>query len=131
MANLSVEQQVELKQRLEQRRTQLQAEIREELIHSEEEHYIDLAGRVHDEGEQSVADLLSDFKIAIIDRQLAELREIEAAIKRMAMGSYGYCVDCGAEISSERLKAYPTAKRDITCQEIFERTYAQEGSPTL
>jgi RNA polymerase-binding protein DksA len=86
---------------------------------------------VHDEGEQSVADLLSDFKIAIIDRQLSELREIEAALKRMAMGSYGYCIDCGAEIGYERLNAYPTAKRDIACQEMFEKTYAQEGSPTL
>jgi RNA polymerase-binding protein DksA len=131
MANLTPEQLAELKQRLEQRRIQLQREIRETLIHSDEERYIDLAGRVHDEGEQSVADLLSDFKIAIIDRQLSEHREVEAALKRMTMGSYGYCVDCGTEIGYERLVAYPMAKRDLTCQEMFEKTYAQGGSPTL
>jgi RNA polymerase-binding transcription factor len=131
MGNLSAEQLAELKLRLEQRRAHLQDEIREELVRSDEEHYIDLAGKVHDVGEQSVADLLADFSIALIDRQVSELAEVEAALKRIAMGSYGECIECGGDIGYERLSAYPTAKRDIACQEVFEKTYAREGNPTL
>jgi RNA polymerase-binding protein DksA len=131
MAELSAEQLAVLKQKLQKRRTELQGEIRDVLLRSDEEPYIELAGRVHDVGEQSVADLLIDFNIALIDRQLRELRDVEAALNRMAMGSYGSCIDCGADISYERLLAYPTAARDVACQAHHEHNYAREGGATL
>lgn len=37
----------------------------------------------------------------------AEIRMIRAALKRMESGEYGYCVDCGAKISDERLDVLP------------------------
>lgn len=131
MANLTQQQLAELKRELEHRRDALGEEIRQELIRSDEEHYIDLAGRVHDVGEQSVADMLSDFHIAIIDRQLNELREVEGALQRMTMGSYGTCLECHDDISYERLLAQPTATRDTACQEMYEKTHAHESGPTL
>jgi len=36
-----------------------------------------------------------------------ELRAIEAALARMDVGEYGYCVTCGEEISEERLDLLP------------------------
>jgi RNA polymerase-binding transcription factor DksA len=36
-----------------------------------------------------------------------ELRMIDAALKRIAEGDYGYCVKCGAEISAGRLDMIP------------------------
>lgn len=36
-----------------------------------------------------------------------ELRMIEAALKRMDEGEYGYCVSCGGEIGVERLDLLP------------------------
>jgi len=36
-----------------------------------------------------------------------EIRQIEAALARIAEGEYGYCVKCGAEIGEERLDILP------------------------
>ena len=36
-----------------------------------------------------------------------EIRMIEAALKRIEDGEYGYCGKCGAEIAPERLDAVP------------------------
>jgi RNA polymerase-binding transcription factor DksA len=38
-----------------------------------------------------------------------ELKAIEAALKRIADGTYGTCVRCGGQISAERLEAVPHA----------------------
>jgi len=40
---------------------------------------------------------------------LAELRRIDAALNRIADGTYGTCAQCGDEISEDRLMAVPTA----------------------
>jgi len=39
----------------------------------------------------------------------AEVRAIQAALGRIALGDYGVCVRCGAEISEERLDLLPYA----------------------
>lgn len=36
-----------------------------------------------------------------------EMRQIEAALKRMDEGDYGFCTKCGAEIGDERLDLLP------------------------
>lgn len=46
---------------------------------------------------------------------LNEIRAIEAALKRVADGSYGICVACGEEIAEERLDAVPYAPRCRNC----------------
>ena len=45
----------------------------------------------------------------------AELRQIEAALSRVAAGSYGICVKCGEEILEARLETVPTAALCRTC----------------
>lgn len=49
-------------------------------------------------------------------RDQQELQAVRAALKRMAQGSYGECVDCGKAIKLERLQASPSAMRCIACQ---------------
>lgn len=131
MADLSKEDAARLKQALQQRQQQLIEEIRDELVRSGEQHYINLAGRVTDLADESVADLLADLGAAMVDRQVIEMRAIEAALKRLAAGDFGSCIDCGVDIPLARLQAYPTAERCIDCQSKHERTYAHEGKPTL
>ncbi len=131
MAALTAHETAQLKQIMEQRRQRLLEEIRDELANSGEQHYIDLAGRVTDPGDESVADMLADLDAAMVDRQVAEVREIEAASKRLDADRYGVCADCGGEIGFARLEVYPTAVRCIACQSIHEKTYAHEGNPTL
>ncbi len=106
-------------------------QVRQELVASDQQHFQDIAGRVHDQGEASVADMLADLGAAMIDRHIHELRDIEAAKRRMQDGAYGVCVDCGAEIGLSRLKAYPTAQRCIECQGVHEKHFAQTGHPSL
>jgi len=121
----------ELRTKLEERHQQLRAEIRQELLDSDEEHYIDLAGQVHDLEEESVADLLIDLGLAIIDLHINEIRDIEAALRRMNVGAYGICIDCDDEVEIERLRAFPTAKRCLPCQANYERNHAGNATPTL
>ncbi|MBZ0097018.1 MAG: TraR/DksA family transcriptional regulator, partial [Sulfuricella sp.] len=121
----------QLKQSLEKRRQLLLEEIRDELARSGEQHYVDLAGRVPDLGDESVADMLADLDAAMVDRQVVEVRAIEATLKRLAAGNYGACADCGADIPLERLRAYPTAARCVSCQSVHEKTFAHEGNPSL
>jgi DnaK suppressor protein len=44
------------------------------------------------------------------------LIEIEDALSKIENGSYGKCENCGEDISVERLKALPFAKRCIKCE---------------
>ena len=43
---------------------------------------------------------------------------IDAALRRMEVGVFGTCVDCGSDISLERLEALPFA---IRCEEDARR----------
>ncbi len=45
----------------------------------------------------------------------AEIRMIEAALRRIDVGDYGVCARCGAEISPERLDAVPYAPMCTAC----------------
>ena len=58
---------------------------------------------------------------AMINQDIEDVRDIIAARGRVAAGTYGVCVDCGEAIAYERLLAYPTAKRCIRCQRLYER----------
>ena len=106
-------------------------EVQDELIRSGEQHYIDLAGRVTDTGDESVADALADLDAAMVDKHVQEIREVEAALQRIAQGGYGVCTDCGGPIGFARLKAYPTASRCIGCQTQHDRQFAHGNRPTL
>ena len=131
MSDLSSEQTRLLRQRLQQRYDEIRNEIRDILTRTEEQHFIDLAGLVHDSGEESVADLITDIGIATVDRHVTELRAIEAALQRINMGSYATCSDCGTDIGFARLNSNPAAERCVTCQSHREKTYAQHATPTL
>ncbi|MFQ3664755.1 MAG: TraR/DksA C4-type zinc finger protein [Sphingomonadaceae bacterium] len=52
---------------------------------------------------------------ALEEQKLAEMAAIRAALGRIAEGSYGICVNCGAEIPEARLRALPTAVRCVAC----------------
>ena len=87
------------------------------MLATDEEHYAELAGRVHDTAEAAVADLLADLDLAETHRLVTELQDIDAARRRLTDGSYGICSDCSEPVGVERLSAYPVAKRCIGCQE--------------
>jgi len=120
-----------LKTQLEQRRAELLSSIHKKLLESDNQTYNDLAGRVHDSAEEAVADLLADINLADIDREVNEVSDIEQAQIRFATGVYGTCIDCEADIPFERLSAYPTAKRCLTCQQRYEAGWQTGSQPSL
>jgi len=48
-------------------------------------------------------------------RRHEEVRRVEAAIKRIDEGEYGYCIACGEEIAAKRLEVDPTVATCIVC----------------
>ena len=63
------------------------------------------------------------------DRARKLLAKIEAALRRIEDGSYGFCEDTGDPISLRRLEARPIATLSIDAQERHERlekTYRDE-----
>lgn len=128
---LSKEQVATLKAALRHRLDALLAEIREDLLTSDDDRASLLADRVRDVGDESLADLIVDLDLADTDRDLDELRDVEAALSRISFGSYGTCVTCGSPIPVERLVAFPSAKRCQPCQRTYEQAYAQQPHPSL
>ena len=131
MHKLSEFQVNNFKRQLKSRFMELRNEIREELLSYDNEQYKELAGAVHDSGDESVADLLVDISLASIDRHVHEINDIDAALMRIAEGHYGICIECDSPIAFKRLLAYPAAKRCIVCQTLYEKTYAAKITPDL
>lgn len=46
------------------------------------------------------------------------LEDVEAALRRVADGTYGRCERCGREIAEARLEAMPTARRCLECARL-------------
>ena len=44
-----------------------------------------------------------------------DLAEIEAALKRISLGTWGACEICGTSIGELRLRAIPQARRCVAC----------------
>lgn len=123
MPPLNRRETIELARTIEERREALREEIRREVAKARAEPYAEIAGSTHDSGDEALADLVADIGQAEVTRDLGELRELGAALKRIADGSYGTCVDCGADIGLERLRAQPGAARCVECQQRHEKTY--------
>lgn len=81
------EQQVDqFGQMLRQRYPQELERIHTLLLQSGEQSYIELVGRVHDSEEAALANLLVDVSLAKLDRHAAEIRAIDAVLRRIARG---------------------------------------------
>jgi DnaK suppressor protein len=76
--------------------------------------------------DQHMADTATETVDREIDYTLEEtdgrlLAAIDAALARIESGTYGICVNCGAQIASERLEAMPWATLCIDCKRKEER----------
>lgn len=117
--------------KLRDRSKELRDEIREVLLRSDSEQYVEIAGQVHDVEEEALADLLVDVNLAEIDSRIQESREIDAALKRIALGTYGSCAGCKEPIDRDRLEAYPTARRCLSCQNLHDQRLASPPVSSL
>lgn len=58
----------------------------------------------------------ADREEAVIEAMQVQRDQVQAALQRIADGSYGKCVECGTELPAERLEARPEAARCVRCQ---------------
>ncbi len=115
-------------QQLQQLRQDLIAQIRQQ--RGGKIGRAEAAGDRHDvqSGDWAQFDGERDLAMALDQRETAELQAIDAALKRIANGSYGQCSDCEAEIPPARLHASPTTLRCLACQERAERASGETHS---
>jgi RNA polymerase-binding protein DksA len=121
----------ELQQTLRERREELRGEVEQRLLEAEGDRYQDIAHRVRDAGEASVADLIKGLEFERIETGSRELEAVEHALAKFENGQYGICEDCGRRIEVERLRAEPTAPRCLECQEKHEIEFESRERPTL
>ena len=126
---LTASERAALEAKLRARRDELRAEIAAQLKNQDDPRLVGLRNRMEDTDDWAVADTMAAMDIASVSRVLAILTDVEAALARLADGSYGECIDCGVPIPLARLSAYPAAKRCVGCQEIAEALLRRSGAP--
>lgn len=57
------------------------------------------------------------------------LKKVDDAIQRINRDEYGFCQECGVEISKKRLEVLPLAHYCVKCQEEIENTAVEEYEP--
>ena len=72
--------------------------------------------------ETPVADGDVGTQLILIERAEERLGEVDAALDRVANGTYGYCVHCSVDIPLQRLRALPAAKTCVECSDQYSRT---------
>lgn len=83
-------------------------------LQAENENHPDLADRASSESDRAI-------ELRARDRQRKLIAKIDAALERLAEGTYGYCEETGEPISLKRLDARPIATLSVEAQERHER----------
>ena len=110
----------ELRQMLEERRREIQAEVQGKIRDVRAEASMGGKNEVFDAVESSEADIQDDIEFALIQMKSETLNKINDALVRLEQGDYGNCFDCGEEIAEKRLRALPFAVRCKDCEEARE-----------
>src|SRR3990167_8522424 len=121
MSEFSPAEQAEFSEELALRNAELVAEIETKLAQAKTERVAPDAVSVTDGGDKALLEAASGLDLAIVRRDVEELRAIEAPQARLAEGVFGPCPDWGAPIARDRLRVYPAAMRCAACQNEFER----------
>jgi len=123
MSHLNQQDITAIRAALTTRHEELVRQLRQDLDESGRTQYAEVLGRASgDSSDEALAVTLGDLSAARLDHEVRQLRELEAAMRRMTDEEFGACVECGAAIPVARLVANPAATRCIACQEIHEKS---------
>jgi DnaK suppressor protein len=115
----------ELKRMLEERKRELTDEVQGR-IRGVRADGAEKPHEVMDQGETSEVDIQEDIELALIQMKAETLNKINEALARLETGRYGFCYECGEEISEARLRALPFAVRCKDCEEARENAANRE-----
>lgn len=82
---------------------------------------------VSDEADRASWESETSLELRTRDRYRKLIGKIDAALRRIEEGSYGYCEETGEEIGLRRLEARPIATLTVEAQERRERAERQQG----
>jgi DnaK suppressor protein len=104
------------REKLERWREDILRESRETLenLQEESQNHADMADRASSESDRAL-------ELRTRDRQRKLIAKIDAALKRIDDGTYGYCEETGEPIGIARLDARPIATLSLEAQESHER----------
>lgn len=104
------------RRKLEDWKSEILRESRGTLENLQEEstNHPDMADRASSESDRAL-------ELRTRDRQRKLISKIDAALKRIEDGSYGYCEETGEPIGIARLDARPIATLSLEAQEMHER----------
>jgi len=102
--------------KLENWKDEILRESRETLdnLQEESQNHPDMADRASSESDRAL-------ELRTRDRQRKLISKIDAALKRIEDGTYGYCEETGDPIGVARLDARPIATLSLEAQEMHER----------
>jgi DnaK suppressor protein len=103
------------KKTLLQKREQMASDLRqstENLINDEE--------MFSDSIDQAAADTDKSFIVQLKNRERDTLVQIDEALRRIEVGTFGTCERCGESISEARIKAFPFTTLCIDCKAELE-----------
>jgi DnaK suppressor protein len=104
------------RRKLENWKEEILRESRETLenLQEESQNHPDMADRASSESDRAL-------ELRTRDRQRKLISKIDAALKRIEDGTYGYCEETGDPIGIARLDARPIATLSLEAQEMHER----------
>ena len=104
------------RRKLETWKEDILRESRETLenLQEESQNHPDMADRASSESDRAL-------ELRTRDRQRKLISKIDAALKRIEDGTYGYCEETGDPIGIARLDARPIATLSLEAQEMHER----------
>jgi DnaK suppressor protein len=104
------------RRKLENWKDDILRESRETLenLQEESQNHPDMADRASSESDRAL-------ELRTRDRQRKLISKIDAALKRIEDGTYGYCEETGDPIGIARLDARPIATLSLEAQEMHER----------
>ena len=107
----------EFQNKLLDRRVQIEKNLRGTTLELEGMRELEL----NDEGDYAAASAETIVDSAILVQQRKELNEIELALDKIKVGTFGTCEMCEELIARERLEVKNFARFCITCREINEK----------
>ena len=117
--------------------TKRQASLREALTAYRREMEHEIRGRIRngrsdgtnrepDSVDASDVNFQQAIAVSLLQMQAATLAHIDAALRRLDDGRYGFCFECSDPIAAARLRALPVAVRCRACEEQREQAHGRD-----
>lgn len=110
-----------LESALRQHRSALAAALHDRTHQADAPDEMALANYFQGDEDRAEAASMNDTNIAQLTHDAHTLAQVDAALERIADGSYGLCAACGLAIAPARLRAEPAAALCLVCQTQAEQ----------